>query len=197
MTPNIITFLFHLARQRENPQMSIPKIINITDNLLANSITNNGSIEALCQLAYEIYFPTNIQDPDNIAKIEINERDIYTQKEVVFSMLLKFIDATIVKKTICVILMKDGEKLGEINREICESLLNVFDDKKPIIHSLLDYWCLQKITDRTRTTFIREKAIMTRLKSRLLRHREVVIFLLLLKTKCTSLIFMLFFFFKL
>lgn len=89
-------------------------------------------------------------------------------------MLLKFIDATAVKKTICVILMKHVQSLGEINREICESLLGVFDDKKPIIQCLVDYWCLRKMAERMRTTFVGEKAYMTRLKTRFLLHREMV-----------------------
>lgn len=72
--------------------MTIPKIINITDNLLANSITQNGSVEALFQLAYEIYFPRRI-DNEQSAKIEQNIKELNTQKEVVFSMLLKFIES--------------------------------------------------------------------------------------------------------
>lgn len=72
--------------------MSIPKIINITDNLLANSITKNGSIEALHQLAYEIYFPRHIDNDPNEESVQ-NSKELNTQKEVVFSMLLKFIDS--------------------------------------------------------------------------------------------------------
>lgn len=72
--------------------MSIPKIINITDNLLANSITKNGSIEALYQLAYEIYFPRYIDNEPNEENAQ-NSKELNTQKEVVFSMLLKFIDS--------------------------------------------------------------------------------------------------------
>lgn len=73
--------------------MSIPKIINITDNLLANSITNNGSVEALFQLALEIYFPRHARN--NAGQTEMPQqtvKELNTQKEVVFSMLLKFID---------------------------------------------------------------------------------------------------------
>lgn len=81
-------FLFYLTKQKEKPQMSTPKIINITDNLLANSITKNGSVEALFQLAFEIYFPRN--DPDDSQQ---NQKELNTQREVVFSMLLKFIDS--------------------------------------------------------------------------------------------------------
>lgn len=93
LTPKIIAFLFHLSKQRERPQMSIPKIINITDTLLANSVTKNGSVEALCQLAYEIYF-VQTAEPDSEKEQTVllnSEKESNTQKEVVFSMLLKFI----------------------------------------------------------------------------------------------------------
>lgn len=69
--------------------MSIPKIINITDNLLANSITNNGSVEALYHLAFEIYFPRHIDGDSD--EPQHTTKELNTQKEVVFSMLLKFI----------------------------------------------------------------------------------------------------------
>lgn len=69
--------------------MSIPKIINITDNLLANSITNNGSVEALYHLAFEIYFPRHIDGDSD--EPQQTTKELNTQKEVVFSMLLKFI----------------------------------------------------------------------------------------------------------
>lgn len=91
LTPKIVKFLFYLAKQKEKPQMSIPKIINITDNLLANSITKNGSVEALYQLAYEIYFPRHIGNELN-DNSQQNSKELNTQKEVVFSMLLKFVD---------------------------------------------------------------------------------------------------------
>lgn len=91
LTPKIVKFLFYLAKQKEKPQMSIPKIINITDNLLANSITKNGSVEALYQLAYEIYFPRHI-DNEPSDNNQQNSKELNTQKEVVFSMLLKFVD---------------------------------------------------------------------------------------------------------
>lgn len=69
--------------------MSIPKIINITDNLLANSITNNGSVEALYHLAFEIYFPRHIDDGDS-DEPQHTAKELNTTKEVVLSMLLKF-----------------------------------------------------------------------------------------------------------
>lgn len=88
-----------MAKQRERPQMTIPKIINITDTLLANSITNNGSIEALCQLAYEIYFASNTSSEieEDRSILVTSEKESNTQKEVVFSMLLKFIGESMVR----------------------------------------------------------------------------------------------------
>lgn len=76
--------------------MSTPKIINVTDNLLANSITNNGSVEALCQLALEIYFPRRIDVESSDS--QQSAKELNTQKEVVFSMLLKFIEHVQVKQ---------------------------------------------------------------------------------------------------
>lgn len=90
LTPKVVKFLFFLAKQKEKPQMSIPKIINITDNLLANSITNNGSVEALYHLAFEIYFPRHIDDGDS-DEPQHTAKELNTTKEVVLSMLLKFI----------------------------------------------------------------------------------------------------------
>lgn len=90
LTPKVVKFLFFLAKQKEKPQMSIPKIINITDNLLANSITNNGSVEALYHLAFEIYFPRHIDDGD-LDEPQHTMKELNTTKEVVLSMLLKFI----------------------------------------------------------------------------------------------------------
>lgn len=85
-----------MSKQRERPQMSIPKIINITDTLLASSITKNGSVEALCQLAYEIYFVQTTEDGSEKEQTVLlnSEKESNTQKEVVFSMLLKFISET-------------------------------------------------------------------------------------------------------
>lgn len=155
--------------------MTIPKIINITDNLLANSITNNGSIEALCQLTHEIYFPLNIQDGDSDENIvETSENELYTQKEVVFSMLLKFIDSIIVKKTICVILMKDASTLSEIKKELSENLVNILEEKKPIINNSDDYNCMRNIVTSAQMNFLTDKSDIIKLQSRLINHRNSV-----------------------
>lgn len=75
--------------------MSIPKIINITDTFLANSITKNGSIEALLELAKEIYFQKSLETKFSDEN-QLNAKELNTQKEVVFSMLLKFLNNSMV-----------------------------------------------------------------------------------------------------
>lgn len=90
--PHIIKFLFYLSKQKENTLVTIPKIINVTDTLLANSVTKNGCIEALRELAYEFYVRQSIGDADDDSLTPAAAKELNTQKEVAFSMLLKFIE---------------------------------------------------------------------------------------------------------
>lgn len=115
-----------MSKQRERKLITVPKIINITDTLLANNAIVKCSTLALCELAYEFFFKQNtILDSEqhqptekfqhnttaghlhssssttattipgaNIpGTISTTAKDINTQKEVAFSMLIKFLDA--------------------------------------------------------------------------------------------------------
>ncbi|XP_031632927.1 huntingtin [Contarinia nasturtii] len=174
LTPKIIKILFYLAKQKEKPQMTIPKIINITDNLLANSITKNGSVEALYQLSYEIYFPRRI-DNEPVEDSQQNTKEKNTQKEVVFSMLLKFIDSIKVKKMICMILMKETSGSKEIHAELAECLLHTLSDQKVLVTTLDDYHLLRKMCTHIRPYLIQEKANCLRLVSRLQRRSDSIL----------------------
>lgn len=109
--PNIMKFLFHLSKQKDKKIITIPKIINITDNLLANNMIRNGSINSLVELAYEIFFMQRILPPPPSSSAssslatsptgtttiiseseELQIKDLSTQREVVFSMLMKFVN---------------------------------------------------------------------------------------------------------
>lgn len=99
LIPSIMRFLFSLTRQKEKKMMTIPKVINITDNLLANNAIRNGSIVSLVELAYEIFFNQKINrsmmvpSPGAGGEPEQTQiKDLNTQKEVVSSMLVKFLD---------------------------------------------------------------------------------------------------------
>lgn len=100
--PSIIKFLFYLSKQKDKKLITIPKIINVTDTLLANGGNVQGSTEALLVLAHEFFFQTDVtvsvgNDGNETktvgdAETKINRREANTQKEVAFSMLLKFLD---------------------------------------------------------------------------------------------------------
>lgn len=138
-----------MAKQKESPQTTIPKIINITDTLLANSITKNGSIEAMCQLAYEINFNKSISTDNHEDRsiLLLNEKESNTQKEVVFSMLLKFIGEPMVKKTICMILLKEikADNLKSIRSELVDYLTHSFSDKKSLINDYNDFVAVRQM----------------------------------------------------
>lgn len=119
LIPSIIKFLFYLTKQREKKLISIPKIINITDTLLANNAAVKCSTLALNELAYEFFFKqlegivqpeygppvantnTTIDGGGLSDNSELTSKDISTQKEVAFSMLIKFLDSIEVR-TFCV-----------------------------------------------------------------------------------------------
>lgn len=79
-----------MSKQKEKKIITIPKIINITDTLLANSTIMKTSTLALNEIAYEFFF--HQQMAIEFADTEINTKEINTQKEVAFSMLIKFLD---------------------------------------------------------------------------------------------------------
>lgn len=116
--PYIIKFLFYLSKQKEKTLITIPKIINVTDTLLANSVTQNGYIEALRELAYEFYVRQSIGDADANDLTPTAAKELNTQKEVAFSMLLKFIEKPMVRAA-----------PSSIDRSI-DSLILIFRSKK-------------------------------------------------------------------
>lgn len=107
-----------MSKQKDKKIITIPKIINITDTLLANGGNIRGSTAALLELAHEFFFEeqrvTVNADDDNrdgagasgtVTTGSINDRastanaeskqirmESNTQKEVAFSMLLKFLE---------------------------------------------------------------------------------------------------------
>lgn len=86
-----------MSKQNDITLITIPKIINVTDTLLANSVTQNGYIEALRELAYEFYVKQSIGDADADDLSPSAAKELSTQKEVAFSMLLKFIENPMVR----------------------------------------------------------------------------------------------------
>lgn len=116
--PSIIKFLFYLSKQKDKKLITIPKIINITDTLLANGGNVRGSTEALLELAHEFFFQQTMHVDHAIApapaaaagnsvaktpsdtESKLNRMELNTQKEVAFSMLLKFLEYSQVLHTL-------------------------------------------------------------------------------------------------
>lgn len=75
--------MFCLSKEKDRKLITIPKIINITDTLLANDV-KSGS-RALNELAFKFFFDeTGCEDGFSI-------KDVNTQKEVALRMLIKFL----------------------------------------------------------------------------------------------------------
>lgn len=68
--------------------------------MLANSVSQNGCIEALRELAYEFFVRQSIGDVDADDLTPAAAKELNTQKEVAFSMLLKFIEHPMVRPTL-------------------------------------------------------------------------------------------------
>lgn len=71
--------------------VTVPKIINITDNLLANNAQVKCGTLALIELAYNFYFKDVVADTNSMTEVH-NKVEMITQKEVAFSMLMKFME---------------------------------------------------------------------------------------------------------
>lgn len=82
VVPSIIKFLFCLTKEKDRKLITIPKIINITDTLLANDV-KSGS-RALNELAFKFFFDESVCD-------DFSMKEINTQKEVALRMLIKFL----------------------------------------------------------------------------------------------------------
>lgn len=130
---NIMKFLFHLSKQKDKKIITIPKIINITDNLLANNNIRCCSVLSLVELAYELFFNENIILLDTT---ELYTKELNTQKEVVFSMLIKFLDDFQIQNITSLVILLNKSTSVENENEFLTSTLQMIKDDKIIISDL-------------------------------------------------------------
>lgn len=97
IVPSIIEFLISLTKQKDKKLITIPKIIHIIDNLLAttNDQLRNCGVKSLNVLSLELFFKNqklhyDVKHPPTPESLELFNKEINTQKEVVLSMLMKF-----------------------------------------------------------------------------------------------------------
>lgn len=136
VVPPIIKYLFCLTKQKER-KLTIPKIINAVDTLLANSLAKNGSHEALHELAFEFYFQHQQPSLDESRITSDSERiflenELNTQQEVAFSMMLKFLHCENIQKMICLVLINEQKNTKDLKKELKVNIFNVFDDSREI-----------------------------------------------------------------
>uniref|UniRef100_A0A2M4A9U2 Huntingtin n=1 Tax=Anopheles triannulatus TaxID=58253 RepID=A0A2M4A9U2_9DIPT len=86
----VVRFLFKLsALNRDKPMVTVPKIINICDNLLANHLIRQTAIASVKALSHEVFLLCSSNGSGTSSKgFELTE--CCTQKEVVMNMLIKF-----------------------------------------------------------------------------------------------------------
>lgn len=96
VVPSIVQFLFCLTKEKDRKSITIPKIINITDTLLANDVKSGSS--GLNELALKFFFDETVCD-------DFSMKDINTQKEVALRMLIKFLHVKEVSRNLFFILL--------------------------------------------------------------------------------------------
>ncbi|XP_032597539.1 uncharacterized protein LOC6569724 [Drosophila grimshawi] len=128
IVPAMVKFLMQLTHKSDRQLITIPKIISITNNLLANGAVRNGALLALKTLSYELFFMHNpIDEALNLNAAQqrascqspltavptqetkqvllAQRRELDTQKEVVLGMLEKFIGARTVQQLLALVLL--------------------------------------------------------------------------------------------
>ncbi|CAO1418775.1 unnamed protein product [Diamesa serratosioi] len=153
--PKIVQFLICLTKVKDKKLLTIPKIINIIDNLLAttNVMVKNCGVQALIVLVMELFFRKNYIKPDD-KHPEMEEafyKEINTQREVVFSMMMKFLNHPGMHQQVSWILAKSKNVhsiegvIGE--KEIYQQLiLSLKDGEQNHFKSSLLYGSISKNT---------------------------------------------------
>lgn len=125
----MLQFLMQLTHKSDRQLITIPKIISITNNLLANGSVREVALLALKTLSYELFFMHSpIEEASSEANaalqragcqsplsasptletreaLQAQRRELDTQKEVVLGMLEKFVDARMVQQLLALLLL--------------------------------------------------------------------------------------------
>lgn len=126
--PAMLQFLMQLTHKSDRQLITIPKIISITNNLLANGAVRDVALLALKTLSYELFFMhspiedtsdgnaavqrAGCQSPLSVSPtqetreaLQAQRRELDTQKEVVLGMLEKFVEARGVQQLLALLLL--------------------------------------------------------------------------------------------
>ncbi|XP_034664595.1 uncharacterized protein LOC117898964 isoform X2 [Drosophila subobscura] len=129
IVPTMLRFLVQLTHKSDRPLITIPKIISITNNLLANSAVRDVALLALKTLSYELFFMhsqleealdsesnnsvragcqsplTAAPTPETREALLAQRRELDTQREVVLGMLEKFVESRPSQQVLALLLL--------------------------------------------------------------------------------------------
>lgn len=131
----MLRFLIQLTHKSDRQLITIPKIISITNNLLANGSVQDVALLALKTLSYELFFMhSQIEEaldtdsdrsraacqsplsatptPETREALMAQRRELDTQREVVLGMLEKFIEARPSQQVLALLLL--FERSGQL-----------------------------------------------------------------------------------
>lgn len=142
LAPKIVQFLIYLTKLKDKKIITVPKIINIIDNLLAatNPLVKECGIQALLVLTMELFFKKIVVKGEPEV-IEAHNNDINAQREVVISMMLKFVHHQKIQECLIWILIKSRsaaviENVVDEN-EIHQQLLQCMKNSQEMEHRLI------------------------------------------------------------
>ncbi|XP_022211914.2 LOW QUALITY PROTEIN: uncharacterized protein LOC111067168 [Drosophila obscura] len=129
IVPPMLRFLVQLTHRSDRPLITIPKIISITNNLLASSAVREVALLALKTLSYELFFMHNQLEealdsesnssgrvgsqspltaaptPETREALLAQRRELDTQREVVLGMLEKFVESRPSQQVLALLLL--------------------------------------------------------------------------------------------
>jgi len=129
IVPPMLRFLVQLTHKSDRQLITIPKIISITNNLLANGSVREVALLALKTLSYELFFMhSQLEEaldteghnsgraacqsplsaaptPETREALLAQRRELDTQREVVLGMLEKFIEARPSQQVLALLLL--------------------------------------------------------------------------------------------
>lgn len=142
LAPRMVQFLIFLTKLKDKKIITIPKIINIIDNLMAmsNPKVQECGIASLFVLTSEVFFKRHSIRGD-AETIEATRKEMSAQREVIVSMLAKFLNKHSVQERLCWILLKSRVNRSFDNvldeAELHQQLIECMEREKEIEHQLL------------------------------------------------------------
>lgn len=144
LAPRIVQFLIYLTKLKDKKLITVPKIINIIDNLLAatNPLVKDCGVQALLVLTMELFFRKSVVKGEPEV-IDAHNKEMNAQREVVISMMLKFLQHPQIQNHLVWILIKSRvepeiENVVDEN-EIHRQLVQCMKEEPAMEHNLIGF----------------------------------------------------------